>query len=518
MNKQLLTLLLPIAIFGAACSSDDSSDGDGSGDDAGNGSGDVGTDGGTDAVDDTGVDAGTDTIDDVGIDTIDDIAEDSVDDGSGDTTEDVVVPDEFTISGHVVIRERGVAGIEVQLEVDNGGSWEVVGTTWTEETEGSFSFSELDGGSYRVTPISAQHAYAPADESVELDADRGDLVFSLTASLPPTVGDYWGPTTDLLPSIGQLGGALHARTAYPIDEYDWYRFELSEGSSYEFFTTFVDERNDTEMFIYEGSGDSLLELDDSDDFIDYDSHIAFTPEVSGEYLVAVHHLDGYCHTGTYLFGADVLVDPDEDGYGAWHDCNQDDDRIYPGTDWFESDGSGLPDDWRCDGIVAADPTSDDGFDDNTPATAEPLAFVEFSYEEWIYNYLIADRVRTFSGADEDWFTFTVPAYSKIELHSVLLEGNEPGFEIFEGDAEVSFAGDTQLPSYEEVVNDTDAAKQYYLRLAQPPESDFAGTYLVFGITYGTDADEDSYYTNDYYYEQPDLDDTTVEVTYCSQPE
>lgn len=334
----------------------------------------------------------------------------------------------------------------------------------------------------------------------------------------PTAADkYEGSTGDNTPATASSisVGGQQIRTHYPAGDVDWVKVSLINDVTYEFSANRLSLNSDTILYLF-WYEDVAAPVVYSDDYINYDSSFTYTPTTAGDYYLLVRGYSSssadptspHTYENTYTLGVRKFVDADGDEYSDYYDCNDNDDTIYPWADEISGDGI----DQNCDGIdtpaTAADRfEADDTFD-------KARTIVEDIGETWEYIYRLpetAGNTRTIYNADgapvdEDWFKLTVPAYGAYEVGQrwTVADYSDNGVnvdtELYASDGLTSVGTDW----YE---NTTDAAQTIYIKVFAATSTNM-GAYNLYAASYGTDADQDGYYTLDWDYRDcNDADDT-----------
>lgn len=304
-----------------------------------------------------------------------------------------------------------------------------------------------------------------------------------------------------------VGDPVQVRTLYPpIADVDWVSVDLTGGVTYELFTTNLNETADTYLSLYDTDG--TTEVDSNDDYLNYDSNIEFTPTTDGTYYLRVEHVDNF-GIAAYSLGVREFVDNDSDGYSPFYDCDDNDSDIAPGEDDIPGDGI----DQNCDGFDVINGTVTDSHeDDDSASTAVIMIEAGGSYYEEIYrsdiNNPVTGNARTIHTAGEvDYFQVTIPAFSMF-IFGLTDQSNLTDLStLYDSD------GTTELDSgsfiYAE--NTSNTSKTYYLSY-QASDGTSTGFYVPFYTNYGTDADGDGYYTQDWDVDR-DCDDTDPDINY-----
>lgn len=108
------------------------------------------------------------------------------DDGDGDNGPTIT----YSISGHVTSMGDSFADVTITLSGNSSG-------TTTTDAEGIYSFSDLSGGSYTVTPSLSGHNFNPSSQNVTIsDSDQEDIDFaedfspSIVITSPTALNNY----------------------------------------------------------------------------------------------------------------------------------------------------------------------------------------------------------------------------------------------------------------------------------------------------------------------------------------
>ncbi len=318
------------------------------------------------------------------------------------------------------------------------------------------------------------------------------------AKTPTAVDGYEGASGDNNMSTASsiALGALQNRTIYPRADQDWIKVSLEEGKIYEFSASNLQETGDSEIYLYDENGTQLDRNDDSN--IDYDSAISdYYATYSGTHYIKVIHLANPSGLLSYQLGFREFVDDDDDGYGTFFDCNDNNSTINPLA--FDIGGNGI--DENCDGIDAiADTTADAYEDDNTLATAKPIPTTFGSMEEPQNRFDIQSKMRTISpSGDIDFLKITVAPYSAGEIidvgnASLKQIAHEYAYEIQDENGSIIISHVGRLWYW--ISNTTATEATYYLKVFANDGSSIGG-YMPAYVSYGEDRDGDGYYTMDW---------------------
>lgn len=301
---------------------------------------------------------------------------------------------------------------------------------------------------------------------------------------------------------------LQNRTIYPASDVDWVAVELVAGTLYEFSVNNIEETADAHIELYDENG---TYIDDSDDFVDYDSNLYdYNASYTGTHYLypRVHGTPGE-DLMSYQLGARVYVDADGDGYSPFYDCNDNNSSIEPWA--MDIGGNGV--DENCDGIDAiADTTADSYEDDDTLATAKPIPTTYGSMEEIQNRHDIQSKMRTIHEAgDVDYLKVTVAPYSggeiiDVGMGSLYYDADQYSWEIQDENGSVLSDGTSNV--WEWIDNTTGTTATYYLKVFAGDDTSTGG-YMPAYVSYGEDRDGDGYYTKDS--DDFDPDDNNISV-------
>ena len=406
----------------------------------------------------------------------------------------------LSVSGTVMLLNWPLADVELEVTDPDGETW-IAASSALED--GSFLVEGLGLGDYTVTPKLGRNTFEPA--SAVFDPEAGDLSFNLVTSAYPDTADRVDTTgyLDAEPLI--LDGALLPRTLWPHGDTDWFSVDLVDGQVVELFSTNICATCDSEVYIYDTDG--VTELTSEDDYIGYESRVLFTAPADGTYYVHMtSHADPGVGVLSYSVGALTWEDGDDDGYGAFHDCDDDNDNAYP---WNTSNEWITGVDTNCDGAVTPDPTAPDAFEAGDSASNPRQMLVsEFYFDELMYRGTIATAMyATLTEDDVDWWAITIPPYGAYYLDYFpffAVSSGPRSFEyiVYEAD------GVTVSELSSDFWNDSAEPLTYLIELTN---SGVAGAYYPLVIDYGVDADGDGYSTQGDSDER-DCDDSDDAVT------
>jgi hypothetical protein len=288
-------------------------------------------------------------------------------------------------------------------------------------------------------------------------------------------------------------GSSQDVTLFPQGDRDFYAVDLAAGTQYEFSANHLSVNSDTYMYLY--AADGTTQLGSSDDYIDLDSRILYTPSVAGTYYVMMRAYSATYGIAAYTLNVHPFVDADGDGYSAHYDCNDGDASVLP--EWgAEIAGDGIDQD--CNGTDdLATTTADAGEPDETPAQAREVTLA--ATDPWEVQFtggFYAPGKRTIDdAADVDWFKVTVPAHGLyVSESSVPTYSAAVTLELYDSDA-TTLLDSTDYQGLN-IPNDTAAAKTFYLKFLAAGATTSA-FYVPAIVDYGVDADADGYYTRDW---------------------
>ncbi len=271
-------------------------------------------------------------------------------------------------------------------------------------------------------------------------------------------------------------------TIWPQGDQDYYEVNLTAGTDYEFFANRICATCDVYIYVYDANG---IQLASDDDYIGYDSNARYTPTVSGTYYVMVRAYNSTFGVAQYTFGVRAFSDGDGDGYSSYYDCDDTEIAIYPRATEITDDGI----DQNCSGVdQLANTTTDSAETDNTSATAREMTALEGYYREIQYrDEAYMDNARTLHDAnDEDWFTITVAANSRVSVRTLQSTGVF-SIQYLDSDA-MTVLGST-------LDNTTANAKTFYVRYFG---SNASGAWIVQAYEdKGQDLDGDGFYSQDW---------------------
>jgi len=478
--------------------------------------------GGEDAGEDAGgEDAGEDVVEDAGPTCGDgetagdeECDDGNTDDGDGCSADCTIEPT-FTLTATVTLNDYPVGAVPVTIwSVTDGEDGEVlteVGTGTSDAVTGAVELAELMPGTYRATAELWEYIFVPGEVEIT-DADAGATI-ELISSSYPTEADAFGESSFEEPIEYAVGNALWPMTIFPDGDQDYFAIELTGGTTYEIFSTNLNEAGDTYIEqILDAEGETG---DESDDFLDYDSNVRFTPEEDGTYIFRVRQYADPCEKTSYLFTVIELEDPDDDDFGAYHDCNNDDGDVYP--DATEVLGNDVDED--CDGYMAPDGLTETMISDtdDTRETAIAIeASIDVSYEEVIYNTPLMTTVNGVGDSDaEDWYVLDMPPHSLFSYNGLPLGDASNGRVTFyigdETSATNTFPSTTDERYLE---NDTDEPTQAFFRFRGSEIEEGDSLYAFQIVSLGFDNDEDGLYSRHLYYETTDLNDDNPEIGAC----
>lgn len=403
----------------------------------------------------------------------------------------------FSLAGVITLHGYPLAGVALHVS----GSDEPAAVS--SAADGSYLIEGLAPGNYTLAPSLMGHAFEPSELDVELvDHSVDSLDFSLRDSPFPSSSDaFEDDSTYASASFVEIGGAIRHGTLWPCGDEDWFSFELSTGTQYEFFTTNLCPTCDSVIRLYDSDGQTLLA--ENDDFIDLESRVVFAPNVDGAYYVRVTSATEEHGVLNYFFAGIELTDGDGDGFGQFHDCQDGDGNVSP--DAHEEPGSGV--DSNCDGYLTPATGQPDPFEPDSEAAPRPLVPADVTVEETIH----ADHIMAGAGgtlhdaADVDWFTLTISAHGYWDV-TLFKTGGSAVLTLYDPTDMSELDSDNLWLMLD---NDDDSAATYLLSVS----GDSSLWYVIVAYSVGVDMDGDGYYTMDWD-DVWDWDDTDPDVGPC----
>ena len=411
--------------------------------------------------------------------------EDSGSTGSSNNT--TLLPAYIELEGSLLLRDSPVAGIPVTSNTLS------VGTDVSSIEDGTYALSipTLSG-----TIISSDIENQTLPQSFTLDIAQG-----ITQNQDITILDTHFPAqTDVYdPDNGYtdfnnfadtmqhsdivIGEALQYRTLYPAGEEDWIQVSLSTQQTYSFFTSFSHHTSNIVFFIYDAQGTQVAS---STTYLGNDNIIeAFSPAQDGEHFIKIDTLESN-DVASYVLGAFIHEDADNDGHISWYDCDDLDSTIYPNALDVAQDGI----DQNCDGVDSINATALDATEPLGVQYLAPLENQNTHPDNPIYTNSTVYTLH--SSADLDRFSISVPAKSKQQIVLQLDVSSIASINILEGNILLdSYTSDEDIILY----NSSSIGKTLYIYV----QNTITGTptqYQIKSISYGADNDLDGYYAHD----------------------
>ena len=329
-------------------------------------------------------------------------------------------------------------------------------------------------------------------------SDGGGVLIAGSSAVPyPTAKDALegAAGNDTSATATQISvGYSRQLTIFPQRDKDWFQVDLTAGTEYEFSANKICATCDTYLSLYDTDGVTVLAW--NDDYVGYDSALQYTPGLTGTYYVMVRAFDATYGVDTYTLGVRTFVDTDGDGYSTYHDCDDNDNTIYPWATEIPGDGI----DQDCSGTdEPLDTNADNAENDDEPATARSMAMSGGYLWEIIYRSdIYRPNTRTIEAVDEvDFMKVSVPAHSAIEVDlAMATDCMTSGLFDSDGVTLLDEIADTCVQSDWWIDNVTGSAKTYYIGYAA---SDWTSTrtYVPGWYSLGVDNDGDGYYTKDW---------------------
>lgn len=320
------------------------------------------------------------------------------------------------------------------------------------------------------------------------------------ALYPVAADGYEGATGDDTSATASAlaVGSPQYRTLFPDFDVDWVKFELVPGTTYELSANHLSTASDLYVRLYGTDATTQFAYDsndDPDDYISLDPHLVFTVATAGTYYAKVSSFDARNGFGpaqaSYTLSLHAFADADGDDVSSYYDCDDANSTISP----FELDVAGDGIDQDCDGIDALVASVADAFEpDDDAAHARPLAAPVGNPWEYMFEHaMVRANARTLDAlGDQDWFSLSVPAMSRVYLEELDYTSNG-ALTVFDA-ADLSTVDAPSAGFYAVVDNTTASAKSYYARFVCTSGSAF---YVPLQYPAGVDLDGDGYYTQDW---------------------
>jgi len=305
-----------------------------------------------------------------------------------------------------------------------------------------------------------------------------------------------------------VGATLQSRTIYPQGDVDWVKVQLNKDTTYEIFTTNLNYVADTKLELFYNTNTTNTPDKVADDYLSFDDNLKLIAPYTGYYYIKVSSFDPY-DMASYQLGVRVFVDSDGDGYSAVYDCNDSNANVYPYA--TEIADNGIDED--CSGADLI--SGEDSYEpDNVIGQAKELYKTAGDIGEIIYYKSLYDTLHTRNpNTDDDIYKFSVPANSGAYVIDYS-EGPNPITETLYDSSGAEQYSDNNTKGFIElsVVNDTSSAQNYYVKASALNNGDLTW-YASAIVHFGTDNDEDGYYTMDIL---PDCNDNN-ELVYPGSP-
>lgn len=319
---------------------------------------------------------------------------------------------------------------------------------------------------------------------------------------------------------------IQYRTIYSVDDVDWVKVNLPNTIAYEFSVDNVSTNGYPVLELYQGDGTTLLDTDYG--YFDFGSNprILYTPSTTGTYYLKIS--GSVSSVFSYTLSAHEYHDGDVDTYSTYYDCDDTNPAYQPELTESQGGTAGNGFDESCTGHDWLDQdladSFEDGDDDATSTTTLPIA----KGDPWdtIHRpevYAQTHTLETLSGDDVDYFKITVPANTAYYVLPVETTGIVSDFSttIYDSDGTTvveaklpgidawldnTITGQSDYPTYNATVT---TAKVWYVKIERTTPGT-KGVYAAAIVDFGTDADQDGYYSK-HYSGAWDCDDTDPDV-------
>ncbi|MCK5881414.1 MAG: putative metal-binding motif-containing protein [Sinobacterium sp.] len=284
-------------------------------------------------------------------------------------------------------------------------------------------------------------------------------------------------------------GVFVVKSISPIGDNDFLETRLTAGIKYEFFANRLCATCDVRIYLYD---DEHTEVEDNDDYIDYDSRLTYTPTESATYYLQVRAYDEDFGLSKYTVGFHPFVDEDEDGYSSYYDCDETNDEIYPWA--IEVLGDGI--DQNCSGFDYLLSNLSDSFEDDDDI-ANAVTMVESKNAVWEIQFQHAQsaNMRTLHDiTDVDFFKIEMLANSALYIESVDSTGVRTYLLLDESGSALS-ENENFIIDDEEIENKSLTPQTILVKYTTTVEDGV--TYIPTYVDLGFDLDGDGFYTKDW---------------------
>ena len=388
-------------------------------------------------------------------------------------------------------------GFKVERSDDGGASFIQIATVSTDAV--TYSDNSLIPSTTYYYKVKATNS--AGDSSYSSNAQAATAT---TLAWPTASDGVEGDDTSAGAATVTLGSSVH-RALYPDGDVDFFKVSLLAGTTYEFSANNLNANADTFMYLYDTDG--VTQLDYNDDcetpWTGLGSCIQYTPPTDGYYYIQVMSwFDGNnfgpVGLASYTFNAHVFVDNDGDGVSSYYDCDDNNAAIYPYANEIPGDGISQ----NCSGVDAMDGVVPDTHEpDNISSDAKALSQIDVAPSEITFRHdLFAAEGRTITSGDIDWVSISVPAKSAVEVgvaYSLVAGTNGLRATFYDSDAStvLYWQDSSSVWPFYLFKNTTPDPKTFYVKF-EADDHVSTGYYVPYAVSYGTDNDDDGYYTRD----------------------
>jgi hypothetical protein len=238
-----------------------------------------------------------------------------------DRTPPTVDTDAFPLYGDAPFRDfwvawwnssdnlSGIDSYDVQYRDGTGGPWT---NLLTDTTDLSYRFVGEDGHTYYFRSRARDYAGNLSNYA----GGNGDVQY--TVQVCPVAPDSYEPDNDdASASPISVDGSWQTHNIHVEEDADWVQFQATAGITYTLSTTNTGGHADTQLYLYDTDGSTLIAFNDDYPGMWPSSRIDWQPTVNGTYYVKVDHWDPWAYGCTTEYGLSITNNDTEPPFVTW---------------------------------------------------------------------------------------------------------------------------------------------------------------------------------------------------------